>query len=216
MVDSIQLEDTLNKHWKNTKKDGFGFRMLQKMGWNEDKGLGKKEDGMIEALKTKKRDEALGLGVQQDSAGLAGWNRSVSSFNDVLMLLNANYKTASSTSLDEKCELVDENATLAKKSEKTKIVGVKPKYKKFSSAKDLSSKSMQDMAAVLGFSPGFNNIAESTTLKRVREPIDSAKKVLENESEYVVGSGVDVDIESSSSHQELDLKKKRKKKNEVL
>lgn len=33
------LTDTLNQTWKNDKSR-FGYRMLQKMGWKEDKGLG--------------------------------------------------------------------------------------------------------------------------------------------------------------------------------
>lgn len=83
---------TLNSHWKNDKS-GFGFRMLQKMGWKEDKGLGKNETGIVESIKVKKRDEGIGLGMVQssDSAGLLGWNETVSSFNDVLKVLNENY-----------------------------------------------------------------------------------------------------------------------------
>ena len=83
---------TLNSHWKNDKS-AFGFRMLQKMGWSEDKGLGKNETGIVEHIKVKKRDEGIGLGMVQssDSAGLLGWNETVSSFNDVLKVLNESY-----------------------------------------------------------------------------------------------------------------------------
>ena len=84
--------DTLNATWKNDKS-AFGFRMLQKMGWKEDKGLGKNETGITANVKVKKRDEGLGLGVEQtsDNAGLQGWNSTVSSFNDVLKVLNDSY-----------------------------------------------------------------------------------------------------------------------------
>ena len=83
---------TLNSHWKNDKS-AFGFRMLQKMGWSEEKGLGKNETGIVEHIKVKKRDEGIGLGMVQssDSAGLLGWNETVSSFNDVLKVLNESY-----------------------------------------------------------------------------------------------------------------------------
>lgn len=59
-----KLPDTLNKHWKNDKS-GFGFRMLQKMGWKEDKGLGKNESGIIDAIRIKKREEGMALGANE-------------------------------------------------------------------------------------------------------------------------------------------------------
>lgn len=34
------------------------------MGWSEGKGLGKKEDGMVEAIKVKKKEDNLGVGTQ--------------------------------------------------------------------------------------------------------------------------------------------------------
>ena len=86
------MADTLNATWKNDKS-GFGYRMLEKMGWSKDKGLGKDESGIVDYIKVKKREMGLGLGVEQstDSAGLAGWNSTVSSFNDVLSLLKDSY-----------------------------------------------------------------------------------------------------------------------------
>lgn len=33
----VELSDTLNKSWKENKSN-FGYRMLAKMGWSEDKG----------------------------------------------------------------------------------------------------------------------------------------------------------------------------------
>ncbi len=39
--------------------------MLSKMGWKEDKGLGKNETGMITSIKAKRREEGQGLGVEK-------------------------------------------------------------------------------------------------------------------------------------------------------
>ena len=63
-VGDDKLPDTLNKHWKNDKS-GFGFRMLQKMGWKEDKGLGKDESGIVDAIRIKKREEGMALGANE-------------------------------------------------------------------------------------------------------------------------------------------------------
>ena len=85
------MDDTLNKQWKNDKS-GFGFRMLQKMGWSEDKGLGKNETGMVSHLKVKAREQGLGLGVEGiDVAGNKGWAETTSSFNAVLDILKSSY-----------------------------------------------------------------------------------------------------------------------------
>ena len=54
MAVEVKLEDTLNRAWKDDKT-GFGYRMLQKMGWKEEKGLGKNETGMASFVKIKKR-----------------------------------------------------------------------------------------------------------------------------------------------------------------
>ena len=51
--------DTQNQAWSKDTSN-FGFRMLQKMGWGEGKGLGKNEDGMSAHIKMKKRGEHVG------------------------------------------------------------------------------------------------------------------------------------------------------------
>jgi Pin2-interacting protein X1 len=88
----VKLKDTLNSAWKNDKT-GFGFRMLQKMGWSEEKGLGKNESGITENIKMKKREDGLGLGVEKstDGAGNKGWSQTAASFNDVLAILKESY-----------------------------------------------------------------------------------------------------------------------------
>lgn len=63
------------------------------MGWKEEKGLGKNEDGISTSVKVSRREEGLGLGVTKDSAGNSGWSTTVTSFNAVLDLLNTTYGT---------------------------------------------------------------------------------------------------------------------------
>lgn len=57
------------------------------MGWSEDKGLGKDENGSQAPIKVTKKDNSQGLGMQQDAAGNLSWSSTTSSFNDVLNLL---------------------------------------------------------------------------------------------------------------------------------
>lgn len=69
--------------------------MLQKMGWSEDKGLGKDETGVTHAVKVTKKVEGMGLGMTTDSSGNSSWGTTASSFNDVLLLLQESYGTSS-------------------------------------------------------------------------------------------------------------------------
>ena len=88
----VELKDTLNKQWKEDKS-GFGFRMMQKMGWKEDKGLGKDESGIVDNIKISKREIGLGLGTSDtvDNAN-RGWSATASSFNDVLAVLKESFQ----------------------------------------------------------------------------------------------------------------------------
>ena len=104
----LHLKDTLNSAWKNDKS-GFGFKMLQKMGWSEDKGLGKNETGITANIKISKREEGLGLGMDKttDGAGAKGWNQTASSFNDVLSILKESYGSKSIKKKKLKAQKVD-------------------------------------------------------------------------------------------------------------
>ena len=63
-MDDLVLQDTKNQAWKDDKSR-FGFKMLQKMGWKEDKGLGKNDSGSVASIKVSKREEGLGLGMEK-------------------------------------------------------------------------------------------------------------------------------------------------------
>jgi Pin2-interacting protein X1 len=63
-MSDLVLQDTKNQAWKDDKSR-FGFKMLQKMGWKEDKGLGKNDSGSVASIKVSKREEGLGLGMEK-------------------------------------------------------------------------------------------------------------------------------------------------------
>ena len=102
MADSA-LPDMLNATWKNNTSR-FGYKMLQKMGWNEDKGLGKNESGAVSAIKLKKREDGVGLGVEKmtDGAGARGWSQTANGFSSVLDALKATYGTTAKKDKDKK------------------------------------------------------------------------------------------------------------------
>lgn len=56
------LLDTQNKHWADDKTK-FGYRMMQKMGWTDGKGLGMKENGATEHIRVRKKLTTAGVGA---------------------------------------------------------------------------------------------------------------------------------------------------------
>ena len=86
---SAILPDTLNKAWARDKSR-FGFAMLAKMGWQEGKGLGRNEDGMVNNIRVAKRTEALGIGAAPaTSGGEAALTAAVSDYNALLAQLSS-------------------------------------------------------------------------------------------------------------------------------
>eukprot|EP00601_Ochromonadales_sp_CCMP2298_P028451 CAMPEP_0173346318 /NCGR_PEP_ID=MMETSP1144-20121109/12498_1 /TAXON_ID=483371 /ORGANISM="non described non described, Strain CCMP2298" /LENGTH=182 /DNA_ID=CAMNT_0014293613 /DNA_START=342 /DNA_END=890 /DNA_ORIENTATION=- len=146
MVD-VELKDTLNKQWKESKSN-FGFRMMQKMGWKEDKGLGKNESGIVDNVKISKRESGLGLGMEEtvDGAGNRAWSDTANSFNAVLEVLKASYCVKKKSKKEKEGREGKEKRV--KKSAPSISVGMK--YKKLRAAKDMSTKTEADMRAIFG------------------------------------------------------------------
>lgn len=121
-MEEIVLKDTLNLHWQKTMKNNFGFKMMQKMGWKEDEGLGREGTGITNYVKISKRDNGLGLGMdefQDDAVGSKAWSSTIASYNSVLEVLKATYKSSSSPQNEgEEKEATDSSDD--EKAEKTK------------------------------------------------------------------------------------------------
>lgn len=80
--------DTENAVWKMDKTK-FGYRMLQKMGWEEGKGLGVKEDGVIEHIRVRRKHSSGGVGAAGTSAAWEVPSKVAAGLNDVLAALKS-------------------------------------------------------------------------------------------------------------------------------
>lgn len=63
-------------------KGKFGFKLLQKMGWSEGKGLGANEDGSVESIKMHKKDDNMGLGASKKN--IDNWLENSTNFDALL------------------------------------------------------------------------------------------------------------------------------------
>jgi hypothetical protein len=81
----VQVEDTRNVEWRANNK---GSALLQKMGWTEGKGIGKRNCNAT-ALRAVKRQEGLGLGAKLETEG--GQSESTDTFAAVLKNLQQHH-----------------------------------------------------------------------------------------------------------------------------
>ena len=160
----VNTEDTRNSSWaKDTS--GFGHRMLAKMGWKEGEGLGKDGQGNKNSLRAVKRvDEVLGVGATTDTHGNSGFDESRSNFKNVLERLKEqhgqgradNEINEDKVSKKKKKKRKDKTSKKSSKSKKSKKVSLAQNRvqaghaKKMREAKDLSTKSKADLAAIFG------------------------------------------------------------------
>jgi Pin2-interacting protein X1 len=159
---AVVKADTQNASWQNTKQTTFAYKMMQKMGWSEGKGLGKLEDGINTHVRVQKREGSLGLGAARDRDGSAGWSSTAVSFSAVLANLNKAYKPAkskkdkkkkkksSSSSSTEADAVVGDSAAVAAdgiSGGKAKVCQSRARRVK---AKDIRTFSSADLKAILG------------------------------------------------------------------
>ena len=73
-------------------KSKFGMKIMQGMGWEQGKGLGKSEDGMRDCVQIKRREEGAALGAENMTPGATfkwadafwddAYNAAAKNFND--------------------------------------------------------------------------------------------------------------------------------------
>ncbi|CAK1545498.1 unnamed protein product [Leptosia nina] len=95
-----------NNAWSNDANK-FGQRMLEKMGWSSGKGLGAKENGIVEHVIAKYKNDDKGLGYTDKNDQ---WTKHENDFNAILANL--------STDNDKQNEVLHSGVSLEVKSKK--------------------------------------------------------------------------------------------------
>ena len=121
--------------YQGVERDGFGMRLLTRLGWREGRGLGKNQDGIARHVHARKRQVGTGVGAdaRNDASGAnaVDWTMNTVAFDDVLRSLNrthsaeeleraANAEKASSSDEDEDEAAKTKTRDEAKKRKMTK------------------------------------------------------------------------------------------------
>ena len=115
----------------------IGQKLLEKMGWSKGKGLGREEQGDLEPVRLKYKNDAEGVGYEaKDDL----WVAHREEFNNILGSLNGNH-----VAIDTSEPIPVKSLEVRSKSSKARV-----HYHKFTRGKDLSRYSASDMACILG------------------------------------------------------------------
>jgi len=148
--------------WANDESK-FGQKLMEKMGWEKGRGLGANQDGMVDHITLKHKDNTKGVGFQgHDDTWLAHQD----DFQNVLAALNVEHGDAGKN-MDE----AEKKATLSEISKKSKR---RVHYQKFVKGKDSSNYSADDLGCILG--------TKSDKLKSKSEPSSPQAESEEDEA----------------------------------
>ncbi|XP_077442971.1 PIN2/TERF1-interacting telomerase inhibitor 1 [Stigmatopora argus] len=130
--------DPRNSAWSNDESK-FGQKMLERMGWSKGKGLGRSEQGEVNPIKVKVKNDHYGLGTNGNYED--NWIAHQDDFNDLLAQLNDCHGNAESQPEEQKSFSLEEKSKSSKK---------RVHYMKFAKGKDLSSRSATDLNCIFG------------------------------------------------------------------
>lgn len=123
----------------------FGLKMLQSMGWKKGNGLGKSQQGNLDFIQVRYKNNANGLGFDglQDNQ----WTQNEANFDSLLKNLNSlSNSNSNSNSGDE----TDKKKAAKSLEEMSKQSRARVHYKKFTRGKDVYKYSEKDLANILG------------------------------------------------------------------
>ncbi|VDQ00742.1 unnamed protein product [Trichobilharzia regenti] len=173
--------DPNGKLWADNP-DNFGRKMLQKMGWEPGKGLGKNNSGITAPIKASTQKGKRGLGLKSDfSLGI----RQIDDYANLLRALNKSNSSPDKTNSIGVC--------LSTKSRR----GMK-----MIRAKDASKYNEKDLSVVLGYAKSHvseekvsssasinNSDAQFITITSILKPLDVISAVTRNDVPLVNQSG---------------------------
>ena len=205
-VGNTKSSNSASNNWLNKQntQNTFAHRMLTKMGWSEGEGLGRSRQGISDNITAVKRQgESLGIGASIDVHGGEGYAKTRDGFVNVLEQLKQTHRTKTDAkdekkkrSKKKKSSSADngksrkagdtEKSKKSKKSKSSKITLAQNKVTaghaaKWRAAKDLSTKSAADMAAIFG----THDVSEMLTSSMKQKKKSKKSKVVEESVECI-------------------------------
>jgi len=170
--------------YQGVEKQSFAYNMMHKLGWQEGQGLGAKGQGITSHIKTKKKDDFMGVGRLEADKKAVDWTINNSTYDQILSKLRAQHEDdgpSTSTKVSSEKSSSKKKEKESKKSKKVKkLVRAQGRYKKRESAKFVKNYSATDLAAILGHSnPSddvFGQIATATAASKNGRGGSSEKK----------------------------------------
>lgn len=215
----VAIEDTRNSEWSKSTT-GFGQKMLSKMGWSDGQGLGKNGQGNNLHLRAIRRaEETQGIGVTIDNTGSNGWDKTNTNFQSILTSLQQNHIPNNDDDDDD-----NDNKKKKKKSKngkrkkKTDLILAQNRVttghsKKWRNAKDLSTKSREDIAAIFGTT--VSNITATTPIIKSyssnNDKTTTEKSIPNNNDTTIPTISSDSSITMDEANNTTSSKKKNKK-----
>jgi Pin2-interacting protein X1 len=129
------------KFWEE-EKHSFGARMMNKMGWEQGKGLGKEGTGMNSYIQARKKNDSLGIGATHTQAD-EQFKASQSIYNDLLSRLSVAADGDGGIQPEDK-STVNTGLLMKQKMESRRL------YSRFARARDVSNYSAEAMREILG------------------------------------------------------------------
>uniref|UniRef100_A0A1Q3EXS0 Putative myosin i n=1 Tax=Culex tarsalis TaxID=7177 RepID=A0A1Q3EXS0_CULTA len=206
----------------------FGVRMLEKLGWSEGKGLGKREDGMSAPILPKMKQDSEGFGYAGEKDD--HWTQHDQDFNQLLKSLNGEEEEKRGQGEDE----VDV-AKIRSLEEKSRNSRARVHYKKFTRGKDLSRASEKDLANIFGKKSLeqvkgqiVGEVVEAVEVEREHEPVEeknilglttikaavSVQDYFKQRMQEKMGAKVEAPVEAAEEPERKKSKKSKRKQEE--